>query len=252
MKNYAVVIAFLFSSFLGFSQKNPEAKGFDLANSDAKAIEIADKVMEAMGGRKNWDKTRYITWNFFGSRKHIWDKWTGNVHIEGIKDKSVTTINVNDNTGKVFRNGALITNADSSAKYLKNAMGAWINDSYWLVMPFKLKDSGVTLKYLGEAKTQNNEEADLLGLTFKEVGNTPQNKYQVWVTKSDNLVKQWAYYAKAENEKPSFTLPWINYQKNGNILLSGDRGERKLTDIKVLKKVNKQILLDPEFKYSLD
>jgi hypothetical protein len=243
-----LILLFLFINFSEiFAQNNPSGEGFDLANSDAKAIEIADNVMNAMGGRKNWDKTRYITWNFFGSRKHIWDKWTGNVRIEGLKDKSVVVMNINDNTGKVFRNGALITNADSTIKYLKNAKGAWINDSYWLTMPFKLKDSGVTLKYLGDSKTQNNDDAYLLGLTFKEVGNTPQNGYQVWVTKSDNLVKQWAYYPKAGNEKPGFVLPWINYKHEGKIMLSGDRGERKLTDIKVLKKVDKRLFSDPQF-----
>ena len=39
---------------------NPHAEGFDLEGSDAKAIEIADAVMEKMGGRENWDNTRYL------------------------------------------------------------------------------------------------------------------------------------------------------------------------------------------------
>lgn len=227
--------------------QNPAADGFDMANSDVKAVDIADKTMEAMGGRKAWDKTRYITWNFFGARKHIWDKWTGNVRIENIRDKSVSLININTNTGKIFRNNQYLTEPDSIAKYVKAAKGAWINDAYWLLMPYKLKDSGVTLKYLGEEKIGNNEEAYLLGLSFKEVGNTPQNKYQIWVTKSDNLVKQWAYYAKADSEKSNFTLPWVNYTKHGKILISGDRGERKLTDIKVLKKVDKKTFTDALF-----
>ena len=36
--------------------------------SDPKAIEIANKVMAAMGGEKAWNDTRHITWNFFGVR----------------------------------------------------------------------------------------------------------------------------------------------------------------------------------------
>lgn len=245
MKNLILVLSILFS--LNVSAQNPAAEGFDTAGSDVKAIEIADQVMAAMGGRKNWDKTRFITWNFFGSRKHIWDKWTGTARIEGLKDKSVSIININKETGIIYRNGNIVTQPDSVKKYIKIAKGQWINDSYWLLMPFKLKDSGVTLKYLGEDTTQNNKAAHLLGLSFKEVGNTPQNKYQIWVTKSDNLVKQWSYYAKADLDKPNFTLPWVNYQPHGKILISGDRGERKLTDIQVLKKVNKQIFLDPTF-----
>ena len=227
--------------------QNPAAPGFDIINSDKKATEVADLVMKAMGGRKAWDQTRYLTWNFFGSRKHIWDKKKGLVRIEGVRDKSVAIIDINKETGIIYRNGEKVTQPDSLTKYIKIAKGQWINDSYWLVMPFKLKDSGVTLQYVGESKTLKEEDAYLLSLTFKEVGNTPQNKYHVWVTKSDNLVKQWAYFQKADNEKPGFTLPWENYQKAGKILLSGDRGERKLTDIKVLKKIDKRTMEDPTF-----
>ena len=44
---------------------NAPAPGFDLADSDPAAVELADSIMVAMGGRKNWDQTRYISWNFF-------------------------------------------------------------------------------------------------------------------------------------------------------------------------------------------
>lgn len=46
-------------------------------------------------------------------------------------------------------------------------------------MPYKLKDSGVTLKYKGEGQTEEGEPAQVLVLTFKDVGVTPQNKYEV-------------------------------------------------------------------------
>ena len=49
------------------SGANPAAEGFDMANSDPAAVELADSIMAAMGGRENWDKTRFISWNFFGS-----------------------------------------------------------------------------------------------------------------------------------------------------------------------------------------
>jgi hypothetical protein len=245
-KNIFLLVLTLWVNLI-FAQ-NPASKGFDLEGSDQKAIEIADKVMDAMGGRKNWDKTRYITWVFFGVRKHIWDKWTGNVRIEGLKDKSVSLLNINNNTGSIYRNGTFVKDPDSLANFLKIAKGQWINDSYWLVMPYKLKDSGVTLKYLGEAKTQKEEDAYLLGLTFKEVGDTPQNKYQVWVSKANNLVVQWAYFAKASLEKPNFTMPWLKYEKQGKILLSGDRGERKLSEIKVFNKINTKIFTEVDFK----
>ena len=46
---------------------------------------------------------------------------------------------------------------------LDDAHGAWINDSYWLVMPYKLLDPGVRLRHLGERTTSEGETADVLG-----------------------------------------------------------------------------------------
>jgi len=217
--------------------ENPPMEGFNTAGSDPKAIQIADSVMVAQGGRKSWDATRYIAWNFFGARKLLWDKYTGDVRIENLKDDTKTLVNINTGKGKVFRNGAEITQPDSLAKYLQKGKEAWINDSYWLVMPFKLKDSGVTLKYLGEEKLPTGPDTDVLQLTYQNVGVTPENKYKVYVDKKSHLVTQWAYYEKAQDPVPAFVMPWLNYQTYGQIKLSGDRGQAKLTDIQVLEQV---------------
>ena len=47
------------------------------AQSDEKAVAVADEVMEALGGQSAWDNTRCLTWSFFGRRTHVWDKFTG-------------------------------------------------------------------------------------------------------------------------------------------------------------------------------
>ena len=217
--------------------ENPPMPDFNAQGSDAKAIEIADEVMKAQGGRKNWDHTHYIAWNFFGNRKLVWDKYTGNVRIENVKDDTKILVNVNDGKGKVYKNGAEMTHPDSVGKYLKEGKEAWINDSYWLVMPFKLKDSGLTLKYLGADTTQTGAKADVLRLTFQGVGVTPQNGYKVYVDKQSHLVSQWAHYREANQAEPNFVMPWNDYQTYGKIKLSGDRGQSKITDIHVFDKL---------------
>lgn len=221
---------------------NPPCEGFDLAGSDKKAIEIADKVMAAMGGRKNWDQERFFQWNFFGSRTLWWDKQNGDVRIQMHNaDSSIFLINIFDDSGRVFKNGAELTQPDSVAKYMKKAKGTWINDTYWLFMPFKLKDTGVTLTYVGEGTTESGVASDVLQLTFNNVGNTPQNKYHVWVDQSDNLVKQWAYYKENDMTEPNFVNPWAAYTRHGSLLLSGDRGKRKITDIEVADQMDEAI-----------
>ncbi len=136
---------------------------------------IADEVMSAMGGHKNWDDTRYITWQFFGFRLHVWDKWTGDLRFE--QGEMTVLMNIHSKEGRVFVAGEAVSDPDTIAAKLEHGYRAWINDSYWLVMPYELKDSGVTLSYRGVEKIEDGPPADSPELTFKEVGVTPQNKY---------------------------------------------------------------------------
>jgi len=211
----------------GVHASNPSAPGFDVANSDPAAVELADSIMAAMGGRKNWDNTRFISWNFFGRRDLVWDKTEGNVRIESLPDSTIYLVNINDLKGRVQIKGQELTEPDSLKKMLSQAKSIWINDSYWLVMPFKLKDTGVALKYLGEDTTATGMMCNVLELTFQNVGDTPQNKYRVYVDLKDNLVKQWAYYKDASQDSASQVWPFDNYQKHGDILLSADRSDSK-------------------------
>lgn len=208
------------------SNDNPPAPGFNAAGSDAKAVAIADEVMQAMGGRKAWDETRFISWNFFGRRKLMWDKHAGLCRIEWLNRPLSVMVNLNNQSGKVLLDQMDQTHPDTLTKYLDLGKKVWINDSYWLVMPFKLKDSGVTLRYLGEAGTEAGAAADLLQLTFAGVGVTPDNKYHVWVDKKTRLITQWAYFAKYSQEKPDIINAWGAYRFYGKVMLSSERGAR--------------------------
>lgn len=204
--------------------ENPAAEGFDLENSDAKAISIADSVMNAMGGRYNWDQTRFLQWNFFGSRKHVWDRKTNNIVIEGIKDTFKIKMNLNNLTGNVKYKGVDLTEQDSLYKYLEKGKSMWINDAYWIIMPFKLKDSGTTLNYIKSDTTSLGRSAHVLSLMFKEVGDTPKNKYHIYVDDSTHLISQWDFYNDRTDTLPTFSTPWQKYKTFGNIKLSSSRG----------------------------
>ncbi len=224
---------------------NPASDGFNMEGSDAAAIAIADEVMEANGGREAWDNTRYISWNFFGRDVLVWDKWTGNVRIDRGNGMTFLT-NINDETGRAFIGDREVTDADSVANLMQAAKSTWINHSYWLVMPYKLKDSGVTLTVAGEDTTMDGRMADKLKLTFEAVGRTPQNMYNVWVDKESRLVTQWAYYPTVDAEEPRFVNPWADYKKYGNIMLSGNREMAQLSDIMVFDELPESVFNSPE------
>lgn len=204
---------------------NPPAPGFNLEASDEKAIEWADKVMEAMGGREQWDSTEELTWNFFGSRKHTWNKQNKTVYIEGLKDSFQINMSLEDKNGSVILKGQNLAQTDSLDEYLQKGYEMWVNDSYWLFMPFKLKDSGVTLKYLGATVLSDSLPVEQLSLTFESVGVTPQNKYVVSIDTTNHLICQWDFYPTAQDSLPRFSTPWTDYKNYEGLRLSSSRGE---------------------------
>ena len=211
---------------------NPAAEGFRAEASDPKAIAIADEVMEAMGGRKAWDGTPYLHWTFFGKRHLLWDKQNKQVRVESPEQGLVIVTGIEEGSeGRVWKDGKELTDPESVAKYAKQGRSLWINDAYWLVMPYKLKDSGVALSYVRQDTSYNGQPADVLGLQFENVGDTPQNKYEVWVDQDSKLVTQWAYYADAGDQDPKFVTPWADYKEYSGIMLSGDRRMAQLTNI---------------------
>ncbi|MEP4532391.1 MAG: hypothetical protein ABJ004_04845 [Cyclobacteriaceae bacterium] len=224
---------------------NPPAEGFDIEGSNPIAILIADQIMNAMGGRATWDNTNVLFWNFFGKRTLLWDKQGNRVRVDMPDQNKVVTLDMNDNSGRVWLDGEEVSAEEEIKKNLDMAKSIWINDSYWLVMPFKLKDSGVTLSYLRDEPTMKGARADVLGMTFENVGDTPQNAYEIWVDVDSKLIMQWAYFKDANDDEPAFVLPWDDYNDYGGLLLSGERGERDITNIKVLDKAPKGSFDDP-------
>ena len=218
--------------------------------ADARSAEIAEAVMQRMGGHEAWEATRYITWNFFGSRRHLWDKHTGDVRVEGVDRESqepyLILMNLGTKQGRAWSGGEEVTEPQALAELLDRGEAAWINDSYWLVMPYKLRDPGVTLKHVGSGEMVDGRAAEVLELTFDRVGRTPQNKYRVYVAADSGLVEQWDFYADAADQEPRFQTPWHDWKPHGGILLSANRGERGHTGVAVLGEVPSGALTSPQ------
>ncbi|HTQ79134.1 MAG TPA: hypothetical protein VMM92_04000 [Thermoanaerobaculia bacterium] len=217
----------------------------DTAQSEEKAHAVAHQMLQALGGKAAWDNTHYLRFTFAGARTHVWDKWTGQHRVEG-KDKEghryVIIENVNSKDGKAWLDGQPVA-AESLPIRLKNAYAAWVNDTYWLLMPYKIEDPGVHLSYAGEEAVEG-KPCDKLHLHFDHVGLTPGDQYWVWVDKSTHLVDRWAYHLESmAPAEPPTTWDWQGWQPYGKILLAPHRAQvgndRKLelSDIAVLDTV---------------
>jgi len=199
--------------------------------ADSKAAAVADRVMEALGGADAWNKTRYLRFDFAVERDgttvmrraHTWDKWTGRYRLEASTREGeayVVLLNINTKDGRAWLKGTELQ-GDEAAKYVEQGYAAWVNDTYWLLMPYKMKDPGVSLALDGEDK-KGGEAWDKLRLTFDNVGLTPKDRYWAYVNRKTGLVDRWAYVLKGES-KPPTTFTWQNWKKYGNVMLADDR-----------------------------
>jgi hypothetical protein len=210
------------SSTSALAPESPEAALRATADADPKARELAERVARSMGGWQAWHDTRYVTWRFFGGRAHAWDKRTGDWRLDD--GDRVVLMNVDTRQGRVFEKGVEVTDPAAREAALKRAHEVWINDSYWMFMPWKMLDPGVVLRYVGATALEDERSAQLVEMTFRGVGVTPDNRYLVAIGDESGLVEHWSFFASAGDETPKLSLPWTGWKRFGSILLCTDHG----------------------------
>jgi hypothetical protein len=200
---------------------------FDAAGSDEKAIYLADDVMKGMGGRNAWNETRYLRWTYFNQRALLWDKKKERVRIDYLNQNLKIILNYKTMTGRVRMNNRELTKMDSLDKYLQKGKEDFLNDAYWVFMPFLLKDDGVSLKYLGEKESMIGAKCEAIELSFKDRPVGGNIKYHIYINRVSRLVVEWTGYKMADDATPTFRTPWQDYRALGHIMMSGNRGEGK-------------------------
>ncbi len=201
----------------------PEA-GFDAQNSDAAAVALADSIENAHGGRYAWNKTRYIKWSYSGQRDLIWDKTGEKVRIDFAGGNLKIRLNLKNNTGIIWQDGMVLTQPDSVKKYSEYGKNLFTNDAWWLLMPFKLKGNGMTLKSEGKKTNAIGAVCDAISATFNNTGNILTGKYLIYTNPVTHIITQWDFYQKPTDEKPILIIPNSEYRAYGHLLLSANRG----------------------------
>ncbi len=199
--------------------------------SDPKAVAIADRVMQALGGEAAWNATRYLRFDFAVDRDgktvmrraHTWDKWTGRYRVEG-KDRDgravIVAMSLSTKDGAATTAGAPLA-GEELGKALEAGYAWWVNDTYWLLMPYKMRDPGVVLSLAGTEK-KGEDRWDKVRLTFEGVGLTPKDRYWVFVNAKTGLVDRWEFVLKGE-KTPPVPFDWKGWRSYGRIQLADDR-----------------------------
>ncbi len=245
--NYAqtllCVLLLVFSVVTPGCRKTADKKAAPSPNLNAKAVEIAEALAMASGGRENWQNTRYLAWNYYGKRLNVWDKQAGDIRIE--TKSTVILMNLNTKQGRAWLNGIELTEPEDWLRAKEFALETWEVDSYWIFMPFMLGDEGVSLQYVGEDQTEEGQKTDVLSATFTK-SLQAESKYHIHVGQDSKLLVRMTYYMDSANDRPSYTAPWKDYKQYGKILLSADRGEKQHTELGVFDNLPESVFNSPE------
>jgi hypothetical protein len=204
------------------------------ATSDPKAVAVAEASLAAMGGKAAWAGTHFLRFTFAGRRTHHWDKWTGRHRLEGKTKEGESYVvldNLNTRQGAAYIGGKPVE-GEKGAKLVEGAYGAWVNDTYWLLMPYKLEDPGVNLAYVGPQEVDGKAYEEIT-LTFGPVGLTPGDHYWAWFNRDTHLMDRWAYLLQDQPRDAAPTVwLWQGWQRYGRVMLAPHRvqpdGQKKL------------------------
>jgi hypothetical protein len=189
---------------------------------------VAVDLWKASGG-DNWSKIKEIDFNFvveqdgkpLFSAAHRWNLGAGTDSVKW-KDKKGEEHDVMVDLAKPPTEGAE-----------KDAYARWVNDSYWLLAPLKIRDKGVKVE-AGGSKDLNGTSVETINLSFDNVGLTPTDRYVLYIDPQTKLPKAWDYIPATGS---GLQATWEKFQNFGGLTLATEHNFSgkaiKLTDIKV-------------------
>lgn len=230
-------------------------------SGDDKSIELADRMALAMGGMDAWNAKRYLQFDFvvesggkeIARHSHLWDKFTGRYRVQGkMRDgRSYCMLydDIHKRSGQAFIDGRLTESKEREEK-LQYGYNRFINDTYWLLMPWKLKDPGVHLRYEGLQKdSASGEKYEVVHLSFDRVGLTPKDQYWAFINPETFTMDKWRFFLQ-DSEDGSYY--WKNWQSYGALKFSNEKtsvaGNRAIRTekIKLPDQVPDNVFIDPQ------
>ena len=200
----SILFVLLAAGAIFYLAKNePLPKGEQGKEADALAI----KMLNALN-YETYKNTETIAWNFRNEHFYKWNKQKNIVTVSWENKKVILHTN-NPKKTKAFKDGEKVENT----KIIKKATAFFNNDSFWLVAPYKVFDTG------SERRIVNYKGKDALLITYTSGGSTPGDSY-LWILNEDyqpTSFKMWtsiipigglsATWTDWKNTESGITLP---------------------------------------------
>ena len=135
---------------------------------------LATKMLNALN-YEAYENTEKIAWNFRNDHFYKWNKQENVVAISWANYKVILHTN-NQKKTEVFIDDKRVENTE----IIKKATDFYNNDSFWLVAPYKVFDTGT------ERRIVKYEGKDALLITYTSGGSTPGDSY-LWILNENHL-----------------------------------------------------------------
>ena len=219
------------------SERDAAVRGGEAVERDS-AVLVADLLLDALGGRTAWEETRFVGFRWIveregevvADRKHAWDRYTDEYRLEFARggDTTLAYFNVlsikHDSipvSGDVWVDGTRLEGAVRDSA-LQRAYGIFINDTYWLLMPFKWRDPGVHLAYEGLRELSDGRTYTTVHLTYDEGLGVTEDEFWGFVDPETGLLAAWQYHLQGRDAKGSIVW-WRDWEQVGPVRMAMDR-----------------------------
>lgn len=224
---FVPIISLLLLSSVLHAQPGSPGTGGGPSQRALDGRELARQVMIAHGGENVWSD---LNWNLafdfviaregkeIGRYSHEWIRASNYYTVSGVnregKSWRVIFTNIWEKKGTATIDGRSAHDT-LLPRMIEMGYGRFINDTYWLLMPFKLLDSGVHQRRESDTIIEGNTY-NVLSLSFGKVGLTPGDRYWIYIEPATKLVARWRYVLESGREGEYI---WDQYSDFGAIKL---------------------------------
>lgn len=180
------------------------------ASKEKKELTTAEKIAQAHG-IDNWKKINLIefTFNVDKDSSHFERSWSWYPKTDDI--------------GLISTKDTITFNRKSVDSVSLNADKGFINDKFWLLVPFQLvwdKNTTITESVM-EVAPISKKKLNKITLTYgNEGGYTPGDAYDIYFD-SDYMIREWVF-RQGNSEEPSMTTTFENHEDFNGIKIAKD------------------------------
>ncbi len=151
--------------FYAMNEKAPQVQPSNEADL------VAEKMLKALN-KEAFDSLKYLHFEFRGEHKYLWHKPTNQAIIDWADNRVI--MDLDSKSAIAYKNKVEVV--DNKQELIDKAWNIWCNDSFWMVAPFKVFDSGTTRSIVMDSTISKTG----LMVEYTSGGVTPGDKY-LWL-----------------------------------------------------------------------